>query len=143
MGLVLCIRPAALPGPAPAFKGKQTALVSQAVGPGSWRQWTDPRSSGRKWPWAPSDPVNLLFQTSCVFISISWKELQRWALLTPVVPSQHPNAVMAFLFPNTCVHGHLREDGMKVLGQPNKHQLGGLKQQKWVISALRRSGVHL
>ena len=41
--------------------------------------------------------------------------------LTPVVPSQHPNAVMAFLFPNTCVHGHLREDGMKVLGQPNKH----------------------
>ena len=63
--------------------------------------------------------------------------------LTPVVPSQHPNAVMAFLFPNTCVHGHLREDGMKVLGQPNKHQLGGLKQQKWTISVLRRSGDHL
>lgn len=62
MSLVLCIRPAALPRPVPAFKGEQTALVSQAVGPGSWRQWTDPWSSGRKWPWAPSDPVNLLFR---------------------------------------------------------------------------------
>lgn len=35
-----------------------------------------------------------------------------------VVPSQHPKAVVAFLFPNTCVHGHLREDDMKVLEQP-------------------------
>ena len=38
--------------------------------------------------------------------------------LTLVVPSQHPKAVMAFLFPETSVHGHLREDGLKVLGQP-------------------------
>lgn len=42
---------------------------------------------------------------------------------------------MAFLFPETCAHGHLREGGMKVLGQSSKHQLGGLETEMDHLSA--------